>query len=135
MTVRRTPQPTRTPRSATRRKELALVEHRNEVTLVGRLSHLPTTKTLPSGDELVKFRLIVARPRPLQSPQSSDLVDCVAFGARVRRAAGKWEEGDIIEVHGALRRRFWRGANGIGTSRCEIDVVKASKVSPPAVAY
>jgi single-strand DNA-binding protein len=113
---------------------LPLVEHRNEVTLVGRLSHLPTTKTLPSGDEIVTFRLVMARPRPLQGRQSTDWVDCVAFGARVRRAAGKWEEDDIIEVHGALRRRFWRGANGIGTSRCEIDVVRAVKAGPPAPA-
>lgn len=108
------------------------MEHRNEVTLVGRLRHQPTAMSLPSGDELVKFRLIMSRPASRTSRQSSDWVDCVAFGARVRRAAATWEQGDIIEVQGALRRRFWRGANGIGTSRCEIDVVKASRASPPA---
>jgi single-strand DNA-binding protein len=111
-----------------------LVEHRNEVELVGRLSRPPITKTLPSGDEIVTFRLIMSRSRPRQSRQSTDWVDCVAFGVRVRRAAETWEQDDIIEIHGALRRRFWRGANGIGTSRCEVDVVKAKKVGAATAA-
>jgi hypothetical protein len=41
-----------------------------------------------------------------------------------------WEVDDVIEVNGALRRRFWRGANGL-TSGCEIDVVRATRLSPP----
>jgi hypothetical protein len=42
-----------------------------------------------------------------------------------------WQIDDVIEVNGALRRRFWRGASGL-TSGCEIDVVRASRLTPPA---
>jgi single-strand DNA-binding protein len=106
------------------------VEHRNEVVVAGRLKAPPKSKVLPSGDQIVTWRLIVARPKSRASRQSTDWVDCVAFGARVRRAAMSWEVDDVIEVNGALRRRFWRGANGL-TSGCEIDVVRATRLSPP----
>jgi single-strand DNA-binding protein len=131
MAARRTAQTSARARTPRRRKELPLVEHRNEVVLAGRLRDLPKTKVLPSGDQIVTWRLIVARPRPLTSRQPTDWVDCVAFGARVRRAAMSWQIDDVIEVNGALRRRFWRGASGL-TSGCEIDVVHASRLTPPA---
>jgi single-strand DNA-binding protein len=115
-------------RPGRRRKELPLVEHRNEVVLAGRLKDVAKLKVLPSGDEIVTWRLIVARPRPLATRQSTDWVDCVAFGARVRRAALGWQIDDVIEVNGALRRRFWRGAGGL-TNRCEIDVSGAANLT------
>ncbi len=131
MGVRRTAQPAAPARSPRRRKELPLVEHRNEVALAGRLKAPPKTKVLPSGDEIATWRLIISRPKPRTSRQSTDWVDCVAFGARVRRAALTWQVDDVIEVNGALRRRFWRGANGL-TSGCEVDVVRAARLTLPA---
>jgi single-strand DNA-binding protein len=109
----------------------------NEVVLVGRLSGLPTSRTLPSGDELLSWRLVVGRDNRAagrtdggRSP-TIDTIDCVARRAAVRRLAAKWIGGEVLEVRGALRRRFWRGAQG-PASRCEVEVLEAKKLKPGA---
>jgi single-strand DNA-binding protein len=57
-----------------------------------------------------------------------DAIDCTAFTARLRRSALGWQPGSVIEVTGALRRRFWRGSAGLA-SICEVHVTAAGKVS------
>lgn len=109
----------------------------NEVVLVGRLSGLPTSRTLPSGDELLSWRLVVGRDNRAASRTNGgrsptiDTIDCVAQRAAVRRLAAKWIGGEVLEVRGALRRRFWRGAQG-PASRCEVEVLEAKKLKPGA---
>lgn len=110
-----------------RAKRTELVEHRNEVVMVGRLAAAPVPRTLPSGDEVVSWRLVVERPAG--STPSSDTVNCSAFGGRVRSQALSWEPGEVIEVSGALHRRFWRGQGGL-QNRYEVDVVRASRRKP-----
>jgi len=81
----------------------------NEVLLRGRVSSEPTERELPSGSVLVGFRLVLARertPMTAASKQVSDWVECTAWGARVRKQAGSWREGDHVEVRGSLRRRY-----------------------------
>ncbi|HTW20754.1 MAG TPA: single-stranded DNA-binding protein [Mycobacteriales bacterium] len=98
-------------------------EHRNEVVVCGRLAAPAITKVLPSGDEVVSWRLVVDRADRSAS-QRVDVIDCSTFGARLRRQAASWTDGDLIEVTGALRRRFWRGGAGV-QSRCEVEAVSA----------
>jgi single-strand DNA-binding protein len=43
-------------------------------------------------------------------------VECSAWGARVRKQAESWRDGDQVEVRGALRRRYFRGGAGSRTS-------------------
>ncbi|HEY0871685.1 MAG TPA: hypothetical protein VGD55_14900, partial [Acidothermaceae bacterium] len=57
-----------------------------------------------------------------------DTIDCVAHKPDVRRAASRWGGGEILEIRGALRRRFWRGAQG-AARRCEVEVLAARKIS------
>ncbi|GAA1479560.1 hypothetical protein GCM10009623_40060 [Nocardioides aestuarii] len=95
----------------------------NEVRLVGRLSAAPEQRTLPSGDEIWTFRLVVPRTRP-QGRQTVDVLECVAWSARTRRSVACWSEGDHAEVSGALRRRFYR-AGGATQSRVEVEVDRA----------
>jgi single-strand DNA-binding protein len=109
---------------APRPRRTELVEHRNEVVMVGRLAAAATPRMLPSGDEVVSWRLVVERPAG--STPSSDTVNCSAFGGRVRSQALKWEAGEVIEISGSLHRRFWRGAGGL-QNRYEVDVIKASR--------
>jgi single-strand DNA-binding protein len=97
------------------------------VLVVGRLSMAAEERELRSGDQLVSWRLIVQRP-PGAARAGSDVIDCAAFGARVRRSALGWEPGAVIRVEGALRRRFWRGEGGTA-SRYEIEVSHASRVT------
>lgn len=104
------------------------VETVNEVRLVGRLSGEPAVRVLPSGDELTVWRLVVDRAPDKHVPRapSVDTIDCVAHRPNIQRMAMRWAAGDTLEVQGALRRRFWRGAGGTA-SRCEVEVSAAKK--------
>jgi single-strand DNA-binding protein len=119
--------------TAAPRQSARAVEHRNEVTLTGQLAATAESRLLPSGDELVLFRLVVPRAerasRTAQRPRppSVDTLDCVAWRADVRRTARGWTAGDIVSVEGQLRRRFWRSPSGPG-SRTEVEVHRARRV-------
>ena len=107
-------------------------EGRNDVVLVGRVSAEPTLRVLPSGDELLSWRLVVSRDEPAKAARANaptvDTIDCIAYKAVVRRLAARCVGGEVLEVHGALRRRFWRGANGLA-SRYEVEVFTAKRLS------
>lgn len=104
----------------------------NEVRLRGTVSTPGTARELPSGDTIVTFRITVRRgssPGTRSSRQPVDVVDCVAWSATARRAAARLEVGDVAEVTGALRRRFYRHAHGTG-SRVEVEVQRISRPRP-----
>ncbi len=107
-------------------------EVRNEVVLVGRLAAPGQERTLPSGDRLVAFRLVVPRPRPGRTAQRRasgvDTIDCSAWSVTGRRQVLGWATGDVVQVSGALRRRFWRGPGGAPASRYEVEVDRARRV-------
>lgn len=110
---------------------------RNEVLLVGRVPAAPELRELPSGDRLVIWRLVVGRGpgrRPPEGvrPTTVDTLDCVAWTASARRTAVTLQPDDVVEVRGALRRRFWR-AGAAAASRCEVEVATVRRVSrrPP----
>lgn len=85
----------------------------NEVVLRGRLSRSPEERVLPSGDSLQVVRVVVARPDGARA--GVDWVDCAAWSARLRRTVSRWRADDEVEVHGALRRRFYRTPAGAST--------------------
>lgn len=105
------------------------VIHRNDVTLVGRLSAAATERTLPSGDLVVSWRVIVQRPPDVRrNTITVDTIDCVARTPALGRRALGWLAGDTMEMTGALRRRFWRGQGGV-RSRYEVEVAGARRVA------
>lgn len=107
---------------------------RNEVFLAGRVSSEPVERELPSGDRVVTFRLVLPRsrtPMTAKSRQSSDWVDCAAWGARARRSAAGWHVGDHVEIEGSLRRRFYRDGSASAT-RLEIEMVSGRCVGRTA---
>lgn len=95
----------------------------NEVRLVGRVSGQPEQRVLPSGDRLVSFRVVVARDRP-RGRQTVDALECVAWSARSRRSVSRWADGDVVELSGSLRRRFYR-AGATTVSRVEVETSRA----------
>jgi single-strand DNA-binding protein len=103
--------------------------HDNRVSVTGRVSAAATARTLPSGDEMVTWRLVVDRPPSRRSGPAFDVVDCVGWAARIRRSACAWSEGDVVMIDGALRRRFWRSPGGGLQSRCEVEVSAARRVA------
>lgn len=99
----------------------------NEVLLRGKVTAVPEERVLPSGAVIVVARLSVRRePTAMTtgSKQTVDVIDCAAWSQRVSRSARAWQPGDLVEVEGALRRRFFRAGAGTG-SRVEVEVLRA----------
>jgi single-stranded DNA-binding protein len=88
------------------------VEHVNEIVLVGRLSGEPEWRALSDEREVAVWRLIVEH-RDARSPQDAiDTIRCVSYDPAVQAGVRGWSHGDVIEVRGALRHRFWRAPTG-----------------------
>lgn len=106
----------------------------NDVHLIGRVSGDPDERDLPSGDRLVTLRVVVpreaARRRTPRSPRV-DTIDVSCFGAAARRAAGGLKSDDTVEILGALRRQFFKGATG-AQSRYQVEARKVRRVREPA---
>jgi single-strand DNA-binding protein len=108
----------------------------NEVHLVGRLAAPPESRELPSGDVLVSFRLVVGRG-PVRGARRGasartptvDTLDCAVWRADLQRRAARLDEGDVLELHGSLRRRFWRSGAGAPASRSEVEVLRLRRVA------
>lgn len=94
----------------------------NTVELSGRVSGEPELRELPSGDELVTLRLVVARP----TGGPVDTIDLACWSPSSRRSAARVADGDQVHVTGALRRRFFRTPGG-AASRYEVEVTKLSR--------
>lgn len=68
------------------------------------------------------FRLVVARVGERgKSRQTVDSLECAVWGGRVRRSVSGWGVDDVVEVRGAVRRRFFRTGGG-PASRVEVEV-------------
>jgi len=114
---------------------------RNEVHLVGRLGATSLERTLPSGDAVLTFHVVVdravagrsgatpgtTRARGGRSNEGVDALACAAWSARARRTVRALEPGTWIEIEGALRRRFRRGAVP-PVSFYEVEVAKVRRV-------
>ena len=103
----------------------------NDVRLVGRLTGIPAMVELPSGDALVTFRISVPRTSPSGSVapaqgsgQRVDSVPCTAWTPRLRRSILTWRPGDLVEISGAVRCRFFQ-AGGATRSRVEVEASAA----------
>ncbi len=104
--------------------------HRNEVVLAGRVTAEPAVRELPSGTHLTTWRISVTRPPADQRPNRPvDPITCVSFRPSIEEATRGWRIGDLIQVSGALRRRFWRSPNG-SNSVVEVEVCDAHRITP-----
>jgi single-strand DNA-binding protein len=107
----------------------------NHVQLKGRLAASPERRQLPSGDEVVTFRLVVPRVARVKATTRQrpgvDTIDCTIWSAGLRRRSASWQAGEVLAVEGALRRHFWRSVAG-PRSRYDVEVTAATRV-PSAV--
>src|SRR6185437_4933442 len=113
----------------------------NEVHLVGRVAAAAQSRALPSGDTVTLLRVVVRRSAAgiRSGGPTVDTVDCAIWAARLRQRAERLTPGSLVEIDGALRRRFWRTPAG-PVSRYEVEVralkrlvpVRGVDVSPPA---
>ena len=108
----------------------------NEVRLRGRVSGLPETRALPSGDTVVLVRLVVPRVAPARGAARAkapgvDTLDCAVWRGDLRRRVASWADGDRVEVVGALHRRFWRSGVGVA-SRYEVEALDVRRLTRAA---
>ena len=86
-------------------------------------------RTGPSEAVMCTFMVIVdRRSSDLRSKQRVDVLSCIAWTPRLRRQVMTWVEGDVVEVEGALRKRFFRTSGGATGSRVEVEVRSARRV-------
>jgi single-strand DNA-binding protein len=100
------------------------VESVNEVRLLGRLAADPQLRELPSGDSVWNLRVVVERPVPpgREAPrQRVDSLECAIWSGRLKKQVERWSAGDVVEVSGAMRRRFFR-TGGATASRVEVEL-------------
>jgi single-strand DNA-binding protein len=112
----------------------------NAVRLRGRISTEPDRRTLPSGDEVVRLRLVVRRPEGAgvdavdvsvgPAPPAGGRRGAGQVGRRVLATAERLAPDQRVEVVGELQRRWW-AAGGARRSRLE---VRATAVLPVVVA-
>ena len=96
----------------------------NEVRLVGRLADEPRLRELSSGDSLWTLRVVVGRPALAEGErprQRVDTLECAVWSGRLKKQVPRWAAGDVVEVSGALRRRFFQAA-GATASRVEVEL-------------
>ena len=106
---------------------LAVVD-RNDVVLRGRLFAAPEQRVLPSGDKLLVFKVVVRRDDPRPRGPKIDTITCVSSAPSLARHALAWAADDLVEVEGALQRRFWRTASGTAVAY-EVNCRRGRKVS------
>ncbi|GAA4958360.1 hypothetical protein GCM10023224_50410 [Streptomonospora halophila] len=103
--------------------------HRNEVVVAGRITAEPCVRELASGDRLTTWRVSIARAPAQQRPnQAADPITCVSFQEAVEERTREWRLGDVVQVSGALRRRFWRSPKG-SASVVEIEARTVQRIS------
>ena len=107
-------------------------EHLNVVRLVGDLAAAAQDRELPGGDWVSTFRVSVRTDPTANGHRGrSDSIDCVAVTAATRNELAEYEPGDVIEVSGSLRHRYWRAGSGLN-SRYEVEVVSLRRQPAPA---
>ncbi|MGI8336918.1 single-stranded DNA-binding protein [Actinomadura scrupuli] len=105
--------------------------HVNEVGLIGRITAEPLGKALPSGTELVQWRLLVKRPpHEWHGLVTGDSIPCMSFDPGFQELVAGWRRGDLVRLRGALRRRVWRTPEGAMASRYDVEVSDAELMVP-----
>jgi single-strand DNA-binding protein len=89
--------------------ESATSTHRNEVHLVGEVSTLPAEREMSDGRGAVTFRLDVRVHS--DGGMLRDSLDITLYGARARKSALSWDVGDVVEIEGVVRRKFYKAGD------------------------
>jgi single-strand DNA-binding protein len=98
----------------------------SKVELRGRLGKSVIQRTLPSGDLITIFSVIVDRAeREIVGKVCVDTIPCQTQRVSIATKVSTWQPGSEITVSGVLRRRFWRGVHGLGSAlEVEVRVLK-----------
>jgi single-strand DNA-binding protein len=108
--------------------------HLNDVHLIGRFGNSIEERELPSGTVITSFNVIIDRPsREVHGRIKVDSIACQTSRPSVASRVLKISPGELVEVSGALRRRFWRGGSGLASST-EVHVVRCRVIKSTSFA-
>jgi single-strand DNA-binding protein len=123
--------------TAPARSSSPIAQH-NEVRLRGRVTATPERRRLPSGDEVVRFHVVLTRSDgvtdaiPVQvgpAPGPGRRARSGQTGRRELNDAQRLAPGTWVAVEGRLQRRWWQTGGG---RRSQLEVV-ATVLAPLAV--
>lgn len=109
-------------------------DQHNEVRLRGRVSAEPERRRLPSGDEVVRLRVVLTRADgvadaiPVQvgpAPGPGRRARAGQTGRRHLADAERLTRGTVVTVEGRLQRRWWQAGGG---RRSQLEVVATTLV-------
>lgn len=110
-------------------------EQHNEVRLRGRVSGDPERRRLPSGDEVVRLRVVLTRADGVADAIPVQVGPAPGPGGRARPGqtgrrhladAERLTTGTVVNVEGRLQRRWWQAGSG---RRSQLEVVATTLVS------
>lgn len=84
----------------------------NRVTLTGRLTSQPTTRSTTGGSTVTSLRVAIPRPRKDGADQGADFVDVTVFGHQAETCATYLNKGRRIAVDGQLHHSEWDSDTG-----------------------
>ena len=90
----------------------------NMVQLHGEIGSIPL---LVEASGELQFRLVI---RQVEGFRES--VECVVTQPRIKRSGAALRVGTRVEVQGRIRRKFWRGASGLG-SKTYVEVISLAR--------
>lgn len=79
-----------------------MVSLRNNVNLIGRITHDLELRKTNSDIPVLNFNLAVDRPGTSKDNRITDFIDCVAWRQTAETIAKYYKKGDPIGIHGCL---------------------------------
>lgn len=95
----------------------------NKAVILGRLTHDPEVKSLPSGQSVVSFSMATNRVWNDQSgnkQEATDFHNIVAFGKLADICGNYLNKGRLVLIEGRIQTRSWQGQDGTKKYRTEI---------------
>jgi single-strand DNA-binding protein len=82
------------------------------ITITGRLTTQPVTRSTQSGSTVTSLRVAIPRPRKDGTDQGADFVDATVFGPQADSCATYLAKGRRIAVDGQLHHSEWDSDTG-----------------------
>jgi single-strand DNA-binding protein len=98
----------------------------NTITIQGRLTKNPESKTIPSGTALCSFTIASERPKKKDGDQQTDFIPCIAWAKTAEFMQKYFHKGDMIIVSGRLQSRQYEGQDGKNHLAYEVSISEAN---------
>lgn len=98
----------------------------NTITIQGRLTADPETKSIPSGTHLISMTVACERPRNKDGESVTDFIPCIAWAKNADFIQKYFHKGDMIVILGRLQSRNYETADGKKRTAYEVSVSEAN---------